>query len=273
VTGFHPRDFRHPENLDRAADWIRAEFERAGAVVGFQSWETDGATYRNVTAHFGPETPERIVVGAHYDTCDPLPGADDNASGVAGMLELSRWLGRSPPPLQVELVAYSLEEPPYFRTAEMGSAVHARALARAGARVRAMFALEMIGYFSDAPDSQRHVSAALAKLFPDQGNFIVLVGNLDSVALVRQVKAAMRAASTLPVESLNAPASLAGVDYSDHLNYWANGFPALMVTDTAFLRNPNYHEATDLPETLDYAHMAQVVVGVHEAIWSLARAD
>ena len=140
ASDFHPRDFRHPENLDRAAAWIGERFAHAGGEVGAQVWDTDGAQYRNVTALFGPETAERIVIGAHYDTCDPLPGADDNASGVAGLLELARLLGLNPPPLRVELVAYSLEEPPYFRTPEMGSAKHARALG-AGRCARARDAL------------------------------------------------------------------------------------------------------------------------------------
>jgi hypothetical protein len=131
VERFRPRDAAHVAELDAAAGWLRDELERTGARVSEQTWVTDGETYRNVSARFGPESGERVVVGAHYDVCDPLPGADDDASGVAGLLELARLLGSAPPAGEVELVAYSLEEPPYFATLEMGSAHHAESLARA----------------------------------------------------------------------------------------------------------------------------------------------
>ncbi|HTO09462.1 MAG TPA: M28 family peptidase [Myxococcota bacterium] len=267
---FHPRDASHVANLDAAAAWIDAELAAAGGRVSEQTWVTDGETYRNVLARFGPESSERVVVGAHYDVCDPLPGADDNASGVAGLLELARMLGRAPPRTAVELVAYSLEEPPYFATPHMGSAHHAAALAAAGVHVRAMLSLEMLGYFSDAPDSQGFPSALFGALYPSRGDFIALVGNLGQGSLTRSVKRAMRAAGTVPVESINAPQWLTGIDFSDHRSYWEQGFPALMVTDTSFYRNPNYHEATDTPETLDYARLARVVSAVHSAVQALA---
>src|SRR5262249_25628366 len=154
ATTFSPRDWRHPENLDRAADYIRQALEEAGGAVRDQPFEVRGKTYRNVIASFGPASGPVVVVGAHYDTAGPLPGADDNASGVAGLLELGRLLGASPPKVRVELVAYTLEEPPFFRTDRMGSAVHAEALKAAGVEVRAMISLEMLGCYSDAPRSQ-----------------------------------------------------------------------------------------------------------------------
>lgn len=269
---FHPRDASHVANLDAAAAWIRTELERTGAAVSEQTWTADGETYRNVVARIGSDSGERIVVGAHYDTDGPRPGADDDASGVAGLLELARLLAANPPPLGIELVTYSLEESPYFATPHMGSVQHADALARAGVRVRAMLSLEMIGYFSDEPGSQSYLHfAVIGSRHPDQGNFIAVVGNLGQESLVRRVQRAMLAAGgPVPVESINAPEWLAGIDFSDHRSYWARGFPAVMITDTAFLRNPNYHEASDTPETLDYARMAAVVAGVHEAVWALA---
>jgi hypothetical protein len=144
-----PRDDAHPKNLDLVADYIRKEFEKAKGQVSDQPYDVRGKIYRNVIARYGPETGERIVVGAHYDTAGPQPGADDNASGVAGLIELAHLLATNELPVGVELVAYTLEEPPNFRTSEMGSAVHAAALKRVGIRLRAMFSLEMIGYFSD----------------------------------------------------------------------------------------------------------------------------
>lgn len=268
---FLPRDFAHPENLDGAAAYIRSAFEQTGAAVSDQPYEAGGATYRNVIASFGPDTPERIVIGAHYDAAGPFPGADDNVSGVAGLLELAHLLGQAPPPVRVELVAYSLEEPPYFRSPYMGSAVHARALVEQGVRVRAMLSLEMIGYFTDAPRSQRFPLGILRAFYPSEGNFITVVGKLGQGRVVRRVKRAMRRASTLPVHSLNAPRWIPGVDFSDHVNYWDAGWDAVMITDTAFYRNPYYHTAQDTADTLDYQRMAQVVQGVHAAVLDLAR--
>ena len=268
---FFPRNEAHTQNLDRAAGYIRAEFERARGAVSEQPYEVGRRTYRNVVAVFGPETKERIVVGAHYDAAGELPGADDNASGVAGLIELARLLGAAPPPVRVELVAYSLEEPPYFRSPYMGSAVHAGSLKRSGADVRLMVSLEMIGYFSDAEDSQAFPSPVLKMFYPSRGDFISVVGKFGQGSVVRRVKGAMQGASLLPVYSINAPRLVPGVDYSDHMNYWDAGYPAVMITDTAFYRNPNYHTARDTPDTLDYRRMALVVEGVHAAVVSAAR--
>ncbi len=267
-----PRDEGHPENLDRAAAYLRAEFERARAVaVSEQPFTSRGRTYRNVVAAFGPPTEEIIVVGAHYDTAGPLPGADDNASGVAGLLELAALLGRTPPAMRVELVAYTLEEPPYFRSSLMGSAVHAASLKERGVAVRAMLSLEMIGYFDDRDDSQHYPVSLLKAFYPARGNFIAVVGKLDQIRFLRRVKAAMVGASPLPVYSISAPKSIPGVDFSDHLNYWNEGYDAVMITDTAFYRNPNYHTFEDTPDTLDYQRMAQVVQGVYAAVTALTR--
>ena len=267
---FAPRDYRHPENLDGASAYVGGEFERAGGAVAFQSFPAGSATYRNVIASFGPDTPERIVVGAHYDAAGPHPAADDNASGVAGLIELAHLLGRASLPVRVELVAYPLEEPPFFRTGQMGSAVHAGSLRREGVRVRAMLALEMIGYFSDAPGSQAFPVGILRAFYPSRGNFVLVAGQMGQGSLVRRVKRAMRGGSALPVRSINAPRWIPGIDFSDHVNYWDAGYDAAMITDTAFYRNPHYHTARDTPETLDYARMAMVVQGVYAAVLALA---
>jgi hypothetical protein len=267
---FVPRDEAHPENLDRAAGYIRGELQEAGGRVEDQPFEVNGMAYRNVIARFGPETKERTVVGAHYDAAGPYPGADDNASGVAGLIELARLLGRNPPRTEVELVAFSLEEPPYFGSSAMGSAVHAASLRRRGVRLRAMIGLEMIGYFTDAPESQQFPLPALKPFYPSTGNFITVAGKLGQGALARRIKKAMRSASPLGVESIIAPASLPGISLSDHRNYWEAGYPAVMITDTAFYRNDNYHTASDTPDTLDYRRMAMVVQGLDAAVRALA---
>jgi Zn-dependent M28 family amino/carboxypeptidase len=212
-----------------------------------------------------------VVVGAHYDAFGPAVGADDNASGVAGLLELAPRLKDAHGSARIELVAYTLEEPPYFRTRSMGSRVHAAALQKSGAKVRAMVCLEMIGFFSDEDGSQRYPLPGLGLLYPSRGDFIALVGCLGEAGLVRTIKRAMAQACDLPVRSINAPRFVPGIDFSDHLNYWDAGFDAVMVTDTAFYRNANYHKASDTLETLDYERMAKVVEGVRAAVVELAR--
>lgn len=269
-TQFGPRDFAHPENLDRVAAYVWDAFRAGGAPVREQQYRVEGRTYRNVIAGIGPMTHERIIVGAHYDTAGEQPGADDNASGVAAVIELVRLLHAAPPPLRVELAAWTLEEPPNFRTERMGSAVHAARLLRERTRVRLMIAVEMIGTFSDASGSQSY-PPLLGLFYPSTANFIAVVGKWGQGDSVGEIANGMRAGSTLPVETLTAPAFLTGVDFSDHLSFWNRGYPAVMVSDTAFFRNPRYHTVEDRPETLDYARMAEVVMGLHCAVQRLAR--
>jgi len=266
-----PRDVGHMENLDRAASYIGTELVQAGASVSEQRYRVEQITYRNVIARFGPDTPERIVVGAHYDAAGPMPGADDNASGVAGLIELARLLGVNPPKLRIDLVAFSTEEPPYFRTNGMGSSVHAQSLQKENVRVRAMLSLEMIGYFSDGSGSQHFPAGILSAFYPATGNFIGVVGRVGDGLLARRVKSAMSGAAPLPVYSISAPSVIPGIDFSDQLNYWHAGYKALMITDTAFYRNLNYHTEHDTPEKLDYKRMAMVVEGVYAAVTDLSQ--
>lgn len=263
---FYPRSFDHVAKLARTAAYIEEQFKEAGAQVSIQDVVVDETRYKNVVARFGPERGRLLVIGAHYDSHGGTPGADDNASGIAGLLELAHLLGKSAPGRPVELVAYTLEEPPHFRSPHMGSVWHARALKAEGRDVELMLSLEMIGYFSDSPGSQAYPLAAMKLAYPDRGNFIALVGQFGDFGLSRSVKAAMSGASDLPVYSLNAPAFVQGVDFSDHRSYWAQGFPALMVTDTAFMRNQNYHRPGDTFDKLDYKRMAMVVQSVYAVV-------
>jgi hypothetical protein len=267
---FFPRNAENIKNLDQVAAYIRSEFELAKGQVWEQEFKVGRETYRNVIANFGPETSERIVVGAHYDAVGLSPGADDNASAVAGLIELAYLLGNTTLPLRVELVAYTLEEPPYFASPFMGSAVHAKSLSEQGIKVRLMLGLEMIGYFSDKKGSQHFPSPLLRLFYPSTGNFVALVGKLDQRSAVMEVKRAMSGVTPLPVYSINAPRIIPGVDLSDHRSYWAQGYPAVMVTDTAFYRNLNYHTADDTYEKLDFERMAMVVEMVYASITAIA---
>ncbi len=272
LVALGPRDADSHEGNDRAAVFVRDAFVAAGLEPTYQSFEVASSSHvsRNVVARIGPSEGPRVVVGAHYDACGALPGADDNASGVAALLELARLLAKDPPAGPVELVAFANEEPPDFATPGMGSVHHAAALVGEGVEVKAMICLEMVGYFDDAPDTQRYPLALMGAIYPTRGDFIAVIGNVGGAGLVRDVKRAMVGASPLPVESINAPEAIPGVDFSDHRSYWAHDIPAVMVTDTAFYRNDRYHTARDLPETLDYEKMADVVAGVDAAVRALA---
>ena len=257
-----PRGARNPENLDRAADFIAHSFRESGALVEIQEFDARGRRYRNVFARFGPAHGRPLVIGAHYDAfCETgdLPGADDNASGVAGIMELARLLGRSPQTASIVLAAWSTEEPPFFGSDEMGSAVHAESLARED--VVGMICLEMIGYYSEKQSWPNRVFAAL---YPARGDFIAVGGGWSDRALVRRVKRGIRGAGGINVCSFTGPREI--LDASDQRNFWSHGWPAVLVTDTAFLRNPNYHTAGDTAETLDYEKMARVVDGVFNAV-------
>ena len=271
---FFLRNEAHPEILDRAAEYIGSEMQEAtGKSPVEQTYQIHGETYRNVIVRLGPETREHLVVGAHYDAWEDLPAADDNASGVAGLIELGRLLGSVPLAMTVELVAYTLEEPPHFRTSNTGSAVHVRSLQERNVNVELMVSLEMIGFFSDVEGSQHFPLSFLKLFYPSRGDFIAVVGKLGQGATVRRVKSAMRRASLLPVYSISAPPWVPGIDWSDHRYYWEAGYPAVMITDTAHYRNVNYHTTEDRPETLDYDRMAMVVQGVYAVVAEFCRVD
>jgi hypothetical protein len=257
--------------LARAADYVESEFRNGRGRVSRQGFQVDGEIYYNVVAEFGPGEGEKIVVGAHYDSAYGNPGADDNASGVATLIELARLLDGTAFRTRVELVSFALEEAPYFRSPQMGSAVHARNSAQNGEEVTLMLCLEMVGFFSDDAGSQDYPARALGLFYPDRGDFIAVVGRVRDFFTVRRIKRLISAASSVPVRSLGAPAFVPGIDFSDHLNYWKEGFSAVMITDTAFYRNGNYHTEQDLPDTLDYEGMASVGQGVLHAIRELAR--
>lgn len=202
-----------------------------------------------------------LVIGAHYDTVSRSPGADDNASGIAGLMELARLLADSPP-TGLRLVAFCPEEPPAYRTKRMGSYVYAASLKEANVKLKGMICLEMIGYFTDTAGSQSYPLPFMNTIYPKEGNFIAIVGNLMSAKWTRQVKNTFKSGTDLPVESLNAPAIMVGIDFSDHWSFNKLGYRAVMVTDTAFYRNPHYHLPSDLPDTLDYSKIAKVVDGL-----------
>lgn len=266
---FYPRNFLEIDNLNKTAAYIKKHLEMAGGLVEFQEYQVSDQTYRNVIAIFGRGKGNKLIIGAHYDSHELTPGADDNASGISGLIELAYLLQKFPIDREIELVAYTLEEPPYFRTEYMGSYRHAEKISKESQIVHGMISLEMIGYFSGEPNSQNHPNKMLKLIYPSTGNFIALVGSLDQMDFTKKIKLQMKGATNLPVYSINAPKSLPGIDYSDHLNYWNFGINAVMISDTAFYRNSEYHELGDTSDRLDYDKMSKVVVAVYETIKSL----
>jgi Zn-dependent M28 family amino/carboxypeptidase len=263
---FYPRNFVNIANLNKTADYIKTEFEKSGGKVSVQTFQAKGETYQNIIVMFGDEASERIVVGAHYDSAFETRGADDNASGVAGLIELAYLLGKQKPTKQVELVAYTLEEPPFFATEQMGSYIHAKSLKETDVKVSLMISLEMIGYFSDEPNTQKFPVSLLSLFYPNKGNFAVIVGDFTNIFTTRNLKFAMN--NGVPIYSANVPNFVNGVDFSDHRNYWNFSYNAVMITDTAFYRNFNYHTKNDTAEKLDYLRMAKIVEGVYKFIES-----
>ncbi len=208
-----------------------------------------------------------IVVGAHYDTVPGSPGADDNASGVAVLIELAALLKGET--LPIRFVAFANEEMPYFQGPEMGSWTWARRARERGEPIRAMYSLEMLGYYRDAPGSQRY-PPPLGLFYPDRADFIAFVGDLGARSLVRDSIRLFREKSMFPSEGVAAPAFIPGVTWSDHWSFRSHGFPAIMITDTAFNRYPHYHLPSDTPDKLDYERMARVTLGLAAMLKDLA---
>ncbi|MBL9153156.1 MAG: M20/M25/M40 family metallo-hydrolase [Verrucomicrobiales bacterium] len=271
------RHLGEPKSLRAAAYWIESTLgpNNIGYPVSRERYQVGGEEVWNVVAELpgGRLAKEMVVVGAHYDTVPGCPGANDNGTGVAALLSLAHSFAGETPDRTIRFVAFVNEEPPHFHTESMGSLVHARHLAKTGARVSAMISLETIGFYSDEPGSQRTPPGLSVGPFPTVGNFVALVGNPESEPLVRAVGAAWELAGVsvraLPIA---LPESVEGVGWSDHWSFWQAGYPAVMVTDTAPFRYAHYHRPTDTPDRIDFARYTDVVKGLRTVIESLAKA-
>jgi Zn-dependent M28 family amino/carboxypeptidase len=265
------RNLWHYPALLAAADYIQGTLTELGYAPTDEPFESQGKPVHNIVAERRGDTApgEIVVVGAHYDSVLGSPGANDNGSGVAALLELARLLADQPLPLTVRFVAFVNEEAPFSYTDEMGSLVHARGARARGERIQAMLSLETIGSYSDEPGSQ-HYPIPLSLVYPDTANFIGFVGNLGSRGLVRRALRTFRQTTAFPSEGAAVPASIPGVGWSDHWSFWQAGYPAIMVTDTAFYRYAHYHTGGDTPDRVDYDRTARVVAGLARVIAELA---
>jgi hypothetical protein len=271
------RNMWHYPQLNAAADFIENSVSRAGLRPRRDTYEIRGQACHNIETEISGANPEIILIGAHYDSVFGSPGANDNGSGVAAMLALARrFANRQPerrltqtPYKTLRFVAFVNEEPPYFLSGEMGSLVYARRCKERGEKISAMISLETIGYFSDAPNSQIYPSRALGAFYPKVGNFIGFVSNVHSRTLLRRAIALFREHAKIPSEGAALPWFIPGVSWSDQWSFWKNGYPGIMVTDTAPFRYPYYHSADDTPDKLDYDRFALVVSGMEKVIENL----
>ena len=260
-----------PRHLQRTTDFLREALASAGLTVHLEPLEAEGVTCHNVHGRIdGHAVPEEIILlGAHYDTVQGSPGADDNASGVAGLLALARRMPARAPARTIRFALFVNEEPPFFQGPHMGSLVHARACRARGERIVAMLALDGIGYYTDAPGSQTY-PVPIGWLYPNVGDFITFVGNVRSSSLVRRAIGTFRRHAAFPSEGAALPGFLPGVCWSDHWAFWQAGYEAILITDTLPYRNPGYHSAADLGDRIDYERMARVVSGLEAVLDDLA---
>jgi hypothetical protein len=269
VKQFDGRSYHNIELLDKTAEYIYNEFSRYSEDVNYQEFETKYLTkykYKNVIAKFKGEescSDGIFIVGGHYDTYAGRVGANDNTSSVASLIELAHVLKENPPKCDTEIVAYSLEEPPFFGSEEMGSFFHAKSLKERNQKVKLVIVLDMIGFFSDE-SIQKYPAPFMKLYYPSKANFISIVSNLSfkNIKAIREAKDIFKRSTNLLVYSINAFEFISGIDFSDHRNYWKFDYTAIFITDTAFYRSNNYHTRHDTPDTLDYDKMAKVVEGV-----------
>ncbi|MFB6345663.1 MAG: M28 family peptidase [bacterium] len=265
---------RYPDNLKRAANYIETKFREVGYDPIDQSFSVAGDTVRNVYVRLPGESPgePRLVVGAHYDTVQGSPGANDNATGVAAVLELARHFQGKTEYGPIDFVAFVNEEPPYFTTENMGSARYARRLSANNATVSAMISLETIGYYSQESGSQNY-PFPFNFFYPSRGNFIGFVGSFWYRQVVRDGIRAFRENTKFPSQGVAAPSFVPGVGWSDHRSFWEYGYPAFMVTDTALYRYPHYHRPTDVPSQVDYERMTLVTIGLKDVVYELHQGE
>ena len=260
-----------PKKLAAAADYIESTLTNAGHLVSRQSFKASGELCQNLEVEIrGTARPEEIVlVGAHYDSVQGSPGADDNASGAAALLALAKSALLRKPARTLRFVAFVNEEPPFFMTEQMGSLVCARRCRERNENIVAAFVIESVGYYSTAERSQKY-PFPVGLFYPSRGDFVAFVSRTRDSALVRSCVKSFRAHAPFPSEGGALPGALPGIGWSDHWAFWQVGYPALMVTDTATFRSPHYHTGNDTPDKLDYDGFARVVEGVAKVIEDLA---
>ena len=262
-----PRNVFFPAKLEATASYIRTFWQDLGYTVKIQNFSVEGTSCENLSVEIiGRSKPEEIVVvGAHYDTVSHSPGANDNGSAVAALLELSRVAKDEQFEKTIRFVAFTNEEPPFFKTRHMGSLVYAKECQKQKDDIVAMICLETLGYYRQEPKTQKY-PFPFRFFYPDTGDFLAVVGNLYSKQLVRSFAFSFMTASDFPIECAAPFGFITGIDWSDHWSFWQCGYQAIMLTDTALFRYPYYHSTQDTADKLDYPNLARVTYGVYRAL-------
>jgi len=271
-----PRHLGKPTTMEAAVSYIQRQFTEIGDTPTLQTYSVANTESSNIIIErLGATIPDQIViVGAHYDTVISTPGADDNASAVAMLIEVARLLKPRKLRRTLRFVAFANEEPPHFHMDTMGSQQYARACRKADENIVGMICLEMVGFYSDAKNSQ-HIPPVIPRLvhplFPKRANFLASVANFRSLKLLLSFRRGFKRATKLPLFSVPLPERINEIRLSDNSSFWDQNYPALMITDTSFLRNRHYHQPTDLPETLDYTRLTQATLGVANAVARISK--
>jgi len=267
LTTLRPfRNYQNRESLEKVCHYLKGEFDKYGLEAVEQTFTARGSEYKNIIASYNRDKRRRMIVGAHYDVYGDQPGADDNASAVAGLLETARMVAKAKPDIdyRIDFVSYCLEEPPFFASQQMGSFIHAESINKFKADVIGLINFEMIGYFHEG--NQEYPDARLKEIYPEKANFIAVVGKHKYHDFNQKVYELMKVDAGIDVQIIDHPMveSLAGL--SDQRSYWEFDIPALMINDTSFIRNLNYHQISDDIDTLSFDHMREVVTCAYKAI-------
>lgn len=273
IAGMGEHNFVFPENLSKVAAFLESQLAEVGYSVQSQVYQAQGQSFRNLEVEIkGTQKPNEIVIiGAHYDSVVGSVGANDNGTGTAAVLSLARKFAQFKPNRTLRFVEFVNEEPPFFWTKEMGSLVYAERCKQQQENIVAMLSLETMGYYSDQVNSQQYPLNLLKWFYPNQGNFISFIGNFKSRSLIKKVIGNFRDSASFPSQGVALPNWVPGVGWSDHWSFWQQNYLALMVTDTALFRYPYYHTTEDLPEQINFDHLARVVSGLEQVIIDLAQ--
>jgi len=272
LTEIRPfRNYENIESLEKVVSYIKEQLSNINVGHAEQKWLAEENEYKNILCSYQPQKQKRLIMGAHYDVCGDTPGADDNGSAVSGLLETIRLVFESKPELDygIDFVFYCLEEPPFFGTKQMGSYVHAKSVSKNKDNIIGMICYEMIGYFSDEKNSQDFPMPGLNLIYPSRGNFIMTVGIPEYESFNKKVFKGMKKKSKVPVYNFSHRLGRSLASMSDQRNYWKFDIPALMINDTSFMRNDNYHKLSDDMETLDYNKMSEVINSMMRCLISL----
>jgi Zn-dependent M28 family amino/carboxypeptidase len=271
------RNMHRRGTMEVASSWIELRFQESGVHPQRETYQLSRGVYSGQSAdNIVAELPgtdqadEIIIIGAHYDTVPGSPGANDNGTAVASLLALAEYFAEKPQKRTVRFVAFANEEPPFFKTEDMGSYAYARQMSDRGEKVTAMFSMDGLGYYSEEPGSQGYPLPGIGWIYPSRANFIAFVTRFSDLGLMKRSLKAFRESTELPAEGVALPGLVPGTDWSDHWSFWQHDIPAFLITDTLPYRDPHYHTANDMPDNIDFNKLSQLNIGLRSVVRELA---